>query len=673
MNPPVETHPPKPRLALNVGVTGHRPNRLNPDQQETLRASIAEVLERIAQAFHELAGAPGTDQIYDLDEQPALRLLSPLAEGADRIAAESALAAGYEVQCPLPFPVDEYRKDFEEQANHPYDTRGEFDGLLAKIQADPRNRILELDGIRQTEGDKNLAYWKAGQLLLRHSDILLAIWDGIENKTSVGTAGMVARAGRDRIPTVRILAHQPDCIEFRDHELTGNTWRALAVDDSMEQRIRQILLPPQPPAPSAAAPNQARDCKEQQDHGTAHPPKHPPEVGGDSIRCAYFQHPEPKLTPVASSYRLFFAALGKRQLNGWNNSYQQGALYQWDAIETAITKLPVPPPATVSVETELRNNVRKHFLWADRLATYYADEYRGTYCLMFSLTFVAVFLALLSGPFRIFEDLFDGIIAKLSPWLTFGELISIGVILWLWFLCHHRQLHERWLDFRLLAELLRQRMFLLPIGGMVSLEMPDYATEHDRSYGWVLWLTRAVNRAEGLPAVPAGGFTQAYRQGYTEYLAELLCDQVRYHAKNFHRNNNIAMAIHTADYVLMCSIIVACFIHFGAHFAQEHFEEYKKILGYVMDIAAIAAAVLPALGAALHGLFGHGEYRRVADRSEGMLKKLKSIVNELSLQGGTPLSAAKLENLAEQANEAMSQELTDWRVIFRAKPLEPHI
>ena len=68
-----------------------------------------------------------------------LRVISPLAEGADRLVAKEAIALGFELQCPLPFTREEYQRDFESAQS-----RQEFCALIALATA-----VLELDGSRE--------------------------------------------------------------------------------------------------------------------------------------------------------------------------------------------------------------------------------------------------------------------------------------------------------------------------------------------------------------------------------------------------------------------------------------------------------------------------------------------------------------------------------------------
>src|SRR5580704_7446653 len=105
-------HPPRTRLAIRVGVTGHRPNHLKAADIPLLQRQIHQVLQSVRNAGAEIVG----DSLAGYDShEPIFRVISPLAEGSDRLVAEEALALGYELQCPLPFPTGEYENDFAAQ------------------------------------------------------------------------------------------------------------------------------------------------------------------------------------------------------------------------------------------------------------------------------------------------------------------------------------------------------------------------------------------------------------------------------------------------------------------------------------------------------------------------------------------------------------------------------
>lgn len=185
-----------PLQAVRVGVTGHRPNRLVEADFSLLHANVRECLRIIRAAAltaMEAAAQPGTTP------HPMLRVVSPLAEGADRIVAMEGIALGFELVSPLPFPRDEYERDFASEAS-----RAEYRALLSQAV-----RVHELNGSRQTVRREQHAYAAAGRAVLNESDILIAVWDGTAALGSGGTEDIVQQAMWEAIPVVWIQSRIP--------------------------------------------------------------------------------------------------------------------------------------------------------------------------------------------------------------------------------------------------------------------------------------------------------------------------------------------------------------------------------------------------------------------------------------------------------------------------------
>ena len=85
-----------------------------------------------------------------------LRMISPLAEGADRLAAQAALEHGFQLEVPLPFNAFEYEKDF------PATTRA-----ISRAAGGSRRRaFFALDGGRGEA--ENRSYEAAGRLVVHN-------------------------------------------------------------------------------------------------------------------------------------------------------------------------------------------------------------------------------------------------------------------------------------------------------------------------------------------------------------------------------------------------------------------------------------------------------------------------------------------------------------------------
>jgi hypothetical protein len=125
--------PPLVPFVLSVGVTGHRAEVLAEGDVERLRERIRETLLLLADSGRALLE---DERDCFTPGPPRLRFVSPIADGADQIAAELALELGWELQAVLPFARHIYRDSI---SNH--GARERFDALLARATC-----VLELPG-----------------------------------------------------------------------------------------------------------------------------------------------------------------------------------------------------------------------------------------------------------------------------------------------------------------------------------------------------------------------------------------------------------------------------------------------------------------------------------------------------------------------------------------------
>src|ERR1051326_7473626 len=92
-------HPPRPRLTVRVGVSGHRWNKLRRSDAPAVEARIGEVLAWIEGLVSEVHGDLGAGYRSAVPggsepEAPELRLVSGLAEGGDRLPAAAGPRPG---------------------------------------------------------------------------------------------------------------------------------------------------------------------------------------------------------------------------------------------------------------------------------------------------------------------------------------------------------------------------------------------------------------------------------------------------------------------------------------------------------------------------------------------------------------------------------------------------
>jgi hypothetical protein len=158
---------------VRIGVTGHR--FLAELDKITLALDVV-----MLQIEHSYAGQ-------------SLAIISPLAEGGDRIVVHRVLKEpGANLVVALPLPLNDYLTDFETQESHK-----EFQDLLSRA-----SEVIQLP----PAATRNEAYDAVGKYVLDHCDVLIAIWDGQGAQGQGGTGGIVVEARLRRLPVAWIHA-----------------------------------------------------------------------------------------------------------------------------------------------------------------------------------------------------------------------------------------------------------------------------------------------------------------------------------------------------------------------------------------------------------------------------------------------------------------------------------
>ncbi len=168
----------KMAIPLVVAVTGHRD--LVSSELDDIRSAVRELLVELRERYPERR----------------LRVMSALAEGADRLAAHVALELGIELTALLPMPKELYEDDFETPQS-----KEEFEILLEaadEIYELPVARGGTTGGI-STHGDaRNRQYAQLGVFICAHCHVLLALWDG-KLTNDLGGTGQVVKFHHDDI------------------------------------------------------------------------------------------------------------------------------------------------------------------------------------------------------------------------------------------------------------------------------------------------------------------------------------------------------------------------------------------------------------------------------------------------------------------------------------------
>jgi hypothetical protein len=536
---------------------------LPPETLPVLRERVRDVLQRIEEAGRALlAGEPGCFT----DTQPRLQFVSPIADGADQVAAEVALELGWELHAILPFERAAYRASL---ANH--GARERFDELLSRAAC-----LLELPG----DPDHGLdAYVMTGRATVAHCDMLIAIWDGLPPRGRGGTGEVVQLAltrgtAIIHVPLspggdTRILwsAFDPTVLTIADEPGVARPLQSADVD----ALLRGLLMPPP-------------DSQE---------------------RRFLNRFLSERLLRVRAriEYPLLLTAAGVKRFRASDLTAAHAEAQirdEWQRYRAGCADA-----HNISAPIGL---LEESYSWADRLATHFAQTYRSGHIFNFLLGGIAVCL---------------GLAAFMAPHLRFEEaalelMITLAIILNA-MIGKRQEWHRRWLDYRQLAERLRP-MRSLKLLGIAAPDPPGTAT-NPVPKRWIDWYASGIWRAMGCP-------TGAIDADCASRLGEAIAEhevqpQVSYHERNAklielldHRLEQIGIVLFAATVLVSVATLVG--LGFGDNFVNRYGNWFTLV-----------SAGFPALGTAVFGIRFQADFGGDALRSLATANTLRQIDEEL--------------------------------------------
>lgn len=555
--------PPPVPFVLAVGVTGHRAEVLPDDSLPLLRERIRDVLEQVKEcgaALHAL------ERDCFADRPLQLRFVSPIADGADQIAAEVALELGWELQAILPFGRNSYRASLASDA-----ARNRFDDLLARSTC-----LLELPG---DPGHALDAYVMTGRATVAHCDVLIAIWDGLPPRGRGGTGEVVQLA----LTRGTAILHVP----LAPQSETRILWSAFdptvvtTADDPSVTRpldrsdvsalLRGLLMPPS-------------DSQEQH-------------------FLKRFLHERLRLIRARIEYPLLLTATGVRPFRARDLTSRHAEAQireEWHRYRVGCVEA-----HNISAPIDL---LEESYSWADRLATHLAQTYRSGHIFNFVLGGVAVCL---------------GLATFMAPQLKVEEaalelLIAVAIILNA-VIGSQQQWHRRWLDYRQLAERLRP-MRSLKLLGIAAPDPPGTAT-NPVPKRWIDWYASGIWRAMGCPS---GAIDQQCAARLGNAIADHEVEpQVGYHERNSKQIELLDHRLEQMGFVLFAATVlvtIATLVGLGS--GAEFVNRFGKWF-------TLVSAGFPALGTAVFGIRFQADFGGDAVRSMATADTLRQIDLEL--------------------------------------------
>ncbi len=661
---------------VHVGVTGH--TNLQASLVDQIRAAIEDALARIAVAASSLnqrARAEWPELIAE--GPPRLRLLCGMAPGSDQLAAEIVeksprlRAPSYEILPILAAPAETYA------GGHYFDhLPDERDRLLFHAA-----RAMSLDGPVVTRGITPSAETArleleaqadAGDLLLAHCDILLAIIDPNYREGRSESHRMVASARVQGIPVVQVTFGGTAAVNLRIFFPQGGSNGAVS-DNWAEELLGSIVVPPSPDA-----------------HG--HSGRM--QKGGRNPQLAHFLHePARTLNPLMLLYNMVWP-LFERLFAG--------------SPRRILTSRPRPDADEAFPISELAPEYERIDSLARRCMTFY----RSSFVLNYSIGAIAVTMAFLSfaaarhSLLRVHtpaavagqsgvasrdsthasRDSHDTLVSceNCEYWsvaLGFAECILIVLVALNYSAAVRRRWQDRATDYRLLAEFFRSAAALAPFGRVPPFPRPGGHTPENPRRTWIAWYFRAVMRDLG---PRRGNLRRDAAESARLFRETMLLDQIRYHARTAHKYERLHGRLEWLVTGLFATTILICVLHAiaGRIFAVAEF------VHPVEAWLALVLVALPAWAGAAHAIGSQADAKRLHQASGAMRAALMGVFARLSrpfeastdaeLEANIPSADTPVPTPVREATQAIADaveimiaEAAEWRIAYRVQHTTP--
>jgi hypothetical protein len=297
-----------------------------------------------------------------------------------------------------------------------------------------------------------------------------------------------------------------------------------------------------------------------------------------------------------------------------------------------------------------------HYQNADTLSARYGDRYRSSYILVFLIAAVVALVA-----------------PRIAGLAVVVELLGLAGIAALVVMNANGRWHERWITYRLLAELCRKQRILSPLGrALPGVEVFGLATDAatDAHAGtdrrsvpreiWVGWYFAALQRAAPMPSGPLSGraLHRAAQVGRA-----LLAEQIAYHNDRERRHRAASQRLARSGDLIFLFTLAVVFMRF--------------ILLPVsspatwLHILVLACAILPTISALLLGIRAYAEFDLLVQESARMLRVMKAAEATIcDMNFDEPLASQDLGAELSSVAMAMLHDVKGWAQLFRVKAVE---
>lgn len=655
--------PSRPQARLCLAITGHRASHPQvANNHDRISAILASIFDLIANRVDAVRQLDSTDSVA-----PA-RLHTLLADGIDQIAAQMAVARGWDLASPLPFG-----RRLNTAINALPVTLEDADALLAGGEArdaevDRRARAIEALADRASlfelaeqdaaiaaqfrasfEGagddaaaqhfaaDKSRRVALSGRILIEQSDIVIGVWDGVTTAHPGGTGHTIATALALGAPVVWIDPRVPEA------------WRVLRAPEALA-------------APPAAGEQADRERAVSAFVGDVLAPADNLPVGNDpndrGLGTLEAERWRPRSNPLGHAYRrteALFGLTGGDRFRSISRTYQHPDAIADGTAAGLLASARALPGADPVFLARIEDDVLRRFAYADGISAHLSDSYRGGMIVNFLLSFFAIIGGIAYLP----------LVPAEQKWgFALFELVLLSAILVITYRGRKLRWHGRWFETRRVAEYLRNGSLLLILG--VTRAPGRWA--HGTETSWPEWYARQALRAVGLPRV---ALTVAYlRDAMTGPLDAHVVAQRDYHFAKAKRLNRVHHNLDRLSGFLFQLAVISVTIYLALKAGAALGWVDPEGVAHASKSFTVLGVFFPTLGSTIAGIRFFGDFERFAAISEVTAEKLEAIHGRILLLATAPdraLDYGGVAELAHAVDDVVVAEIENWQAVFGGK------
>jgi hypothetical protein len=616
--------PSHPKICLSLGVTGHRAAHAGfADAKAKISATLSDIMDLLDGAVAAAHPALGRQNVA------ATRLHTLLADGTDRMAAEMALIRGYELVAPLPFGRRLNRAINSLPANAE-DARSLLSGgdaldpatqshatairaltdqahvfsLADQDEAITRLFLAKMDApeaissaqLFSAECSKRVAL--AGRILIEQSDLVIAVWDGVTTGHIGGTGHTIETSLNLGTPVLWI---DPACPE---------AWRLLEAPEALAAREQ------------ASATDEATLRLKALVKAVFRPEG---DAGHPGVAALDREIWHPRSNRFHHAYRrveaLFAQKSNRSPLRSLTQTYETPGQIRNGSGAAMLSAAHDLQGADTAFFDRVAEGSLIRFAWADGIAAYLSDAYRGGMTVSFILSSLAIVGGIAYIP----------VVPSSQKWIfALFELLLLTAILTITIKGQRKRLHARWFETRRMAEYLRHAPILLALGAARSAGRWPRGTETN----WPEWYVRHALRDIGLPKMVMS--PDYLRGALTQLLDTHVTGQRDYH---FAKAKRHAAVHHNLDHLSERLFQLAVFtvtlyltLRAGSAFSLVSHDWLEGASKYF----TVLGVLFPTFGAGIAGIRYFGDFERFAAISKITAEKLSVIHTRITVLAQAP-------------------------------------